>query len=257
MGRSNAMRAAVRPDTTNPTDDAGLAPADDGSTDGASSNGTSGIGSNGTGGNGTGIELVVRGRNVVVPDHYRQHVADKLAKVERYDHKTIRVDVELQHEKNPRQNGSCQHVEITWRTRGPVIRAEAGAEDFYTALEHAVTKLQRRLGQAHDRRRVHHGRRTPPSMHDIARDTAVQGTPGNLTVEAVGADTGADEGPGRIVREKVHLDVPMSVDDALFEMELVGHDFFLFHDKATDCPSVVYRRRAYDYGVIRLGAPAG
>lgn len=235
MGRSNATRAAVptgstKPTTTTDEDEATAAPS-----------------------SATGIEIVVRGRNVVVPDHYRQHVAEKLAKVERYDHKTIRADVELQHEKNPRQNGSCQHIEITWRTRGPVVRAEACAEDFYKALEHAVDKLQRRLRHAHDRRRVHHGRRTPKSMHDFARDSAVQGTPGDVTGEATDVDDGVDEGPGRIVREKVHPDVPMSVDDALFEMELVGHDFFLFHDKATDCPSVVYRRRAYDYGVIRLG----
>ena len=66
------------------------------------------------------MEIVVRGRNVTVPDHFRQHVAEKLAKVERYDSKIHRTDVELQHEKNPRQNGSCQHVEITCRTRGPV-----------------------------------------------------------------------------------------------------------------------------------------
>ena len=68
------------------------------------------------------MELVVHGRNVVVPDHYRQHVAEKLARLERYDNKIIRADVELQHERNPRQNGNCQHVEITCRTRGPVVR---------------------------------------------------------------------------------------------------------------------------------------
>jgi hypothetical protein len=63
----------------------------------------------------------------------------------------------------------------------------------------------------------------------------------------------AEDGPGRIVREKVHPADPMSVDDALFEMELVGHDFYLFQDKESGFPSVVYRRHAYDYGLIRLG----
>jgi ribosomal subunit interface protein len=93
------------------------------------------------------MEIVVRGRNVVIPDHYRQHVAEKLAKVERYDHKIIRTDVELQHEKNPRQNGSCQHIEITCRTRGPVVRSEACAEDFYKALDLATDRLERRFRQ--------------------------------------------------------------------------------------------------------------
>src|SRR3954471_24602827 len=179
------------------------------------------------------MEIVVRGRNVVVPDHYRQHVAEKLAKLERYDHKIIRTDVELQHEKNPRQNGSCQHVEITCRTRGPVVRSEACAEDFYKALDLAAERLERRFRQAADRRRVHHGRRTPKSVHDAA-------------AEALPADVVADDevevlrdGPGQIVREKEHAATPMTVDDALFEMELVGHDFYLFQDKDSGRPTVV------------------
>jgi ribosomal subunit interface protein len=195
------------------------------------------------------MEIVVRGRNVVVPDHYRQHVAEKLAKVERYDHKIIRTDVELQHEKNPRQNGSCQHIEITCRTRGPVVRSEACAEDFYKALDLAAERLERRFRQAADRRRVHHGRRTPRSLHEAA-------ALGQALTGAEAPDEGQleepEEGPGRIVREKEHPDVPMTVDDALFEMELVGHDFYLFHDKGSGRPSVVYRRHAYDYGLIRL-----
>jgi ribosomal subunit interface protein len=195
-----------------------------------------------------GMELVVRGRNVVVPDHYRQHVADKLAKVERYDHKIIRADVELHHERNPRQTGRCQHIEITCRTRGPVVRGEACAEDFYKALDLAAEKLERRFRQAADRRRVHHGRRTPASIADVA---------GNGHVPAVEAEfmtepDDIDEGPGRIVREKEHPAKPMTVDQALFEMELVGHDFYLFSDVDSGRPSVVYRRHAYDYGLIRL-----
>jgi ribosomal subunit interface protein len=194
------------------------------------------------------MEIVVRGRNVVVPDHYRQHVAEKLAKVERYDHKIIRTDVELQHERNPRQNGSCQHIEITCRTRGPVVRSEACAEDFYKALDLAAERLERRFRQIADRRRVHHGRRTPKSLHDAARE----GAPLGSSLADGQEEDLPDDGPGRIVREKEHSAVPMTVDDALFEMELVGHDFYLFQDKVSGCPSVVYRRHAYDYGLIRL-----
>jgi len=195
-----------------------------------------------------GMELVVHGRNVVVPDHYRQHVAEKLEKIERYDHKIIRTDVELQHERNPRQTDACQHVEITCRTRGPVVRGEACAEDFYKALDLAFERLERRFRQAADRRRVHHGRRTPPTIADVVTD-------GTSALEAV-ADESDDEpaydGPGRVVREKEHTAQPMTIDQALFEMELVGHDFFLFSDADTGRPTVVYRRHAYDYGLIRL-----
>lgn len=197
------------------------------------------------------MEVVVRGRNVEVPDHFRQHVAEKLVRIERYDSKIIRTDVELHHERNRRQNDSCQHVELTCRTRGPVVRSEACAADFYRALDLAIEKLERRLRQAADRRRVHYGRRTPTS---VATATAATADSSAEVVSEQGPASGedADEGPGRIVREKEHPAKPMTVDQALFEMELVGHDFFLFADQETGRPSVVYRRRAYDYGLIRL-----
>lgn len=225
------------------------------------------------------MDIVVRGRNVEVPDHYRQHVTDKLQRAERYDHKLIRVDVELYHEKNPRQSNSCQRVEITCKSRGPVIRSEASAQDFYAALDAAVTKLETRLRRGADRRRVHHGTRTPTSVAaatssdtdippgqsvGVGLGTALLESPqrnrpdetdlDGTAVEAPagGRDATVDEGPGRVVREKEHPAKPISIDQALFEMELVGHDFYLFSDLDTGRPSVVYRRKGYDYGVIRL-----
>jgi ribosomal subunit interface protein len=202
------------------------------------------------------VDIVVKGRNVEVPEHYRQHVADKLARVERYDHKLIRVDVELFHERNPRQSAVCQRVEITCKSRGPVIRSEARAKDFYAALDSAITKLESRLSRSADRRRVHHGRHTPISVAAAtaaasAADLSANGAGGQVSV----LDEIEEENlPGRIVREKEHTAKPMTVDQALFEMELVGHDFFLFSDVDTGRPSVVYRRKGYDYGVISLGS---
>ncbi|GAB3363639.1 ribosome hibernation-promoting factor, HPF/YfiA family [Modestobacter lapidis] len=207
------------------------------------------------------MEIVVRGRNVEVPEHFRQHVEDKVGQLERFDGKLIRIDVELLHEKNPRQSDHCQRVEITLRGKGPVARAEACAPDFYAALELAANKLENRLRRANDRRRVHHGRRTPASV----RLDAVPLDATTPAVEAVERDRALADGPhvtdldehlpGQIVREKVHPAIPMTVDQALHEMELVGHDFFLFACADTGQPSVVYRRHAYDYGLIRLAAP--
>jgi ribosomal subunit interface protein len=203
------------------------------------------------------MEIVVHGRNVVVPDHYRQHVAEKLTRLERYDHKIIRTDVELHHERNPRQNGSCQHIEITCRTRGPVVRSEGCADDFYKALDIAADRLERRFRQAADRRRVHHGKRTPPSLAEVAPVLA-GGVATALDAPPAATDEAEDsDGPGRVVRVKDHPAKPMTVDQALFEMELVGHDFYLFSDVDSGRPSVVYRRHAYDYGLIRLGDAAG
>lgn len=211
------------------------------------------------------MEIVVKGRNVEVPDHYRVHVSDKIRKIERYDHKLMNVDIELFHERNPRQSDHCQRVEITCFSRGPVVRAEASAKDFYTALDIAVNKLDARLRKAADRRRVHRGRHTPMS---VAAATATLATvastsPNGVSAPAAtgsavtgsggqGEELPAEDGPGQIVREKEHAAEPMTIDDALFEMELVGHDFFLFLDKESARPSVVYRRKGYDYGVIRL-----
>jgi ribosomal subunit interface protein len=195
-------------------------------------------------------EIVVKGRNVEIPDHFRTYVSEKLARLERFDRTIYLFDVELDHERNRRQRKNCQHVEITARGRGPVARGEACADSFYAALESAVCKLESRLRRAKDRRKIHYGDKTPVSL---AEATAVpqyfEPTPAPVEDDGPAPD---DHEPGRIVRTKEHTATPMKIDDALYEMELVGHDFFLFHDQESDKPTVVYRRHAYDYGLIRL-----
>jgi ribosomal subunit interface protein len=222
------------------------------------------------------VDIVVKGLNVEVPNHYREHVAEKLRKIERYDEKIIRVDVELFHERNPRQSDHCQRVEITCVSRGPVVRAEACSGDFYSALDCAIAKLDTRLRRLADRRRVHRGRHAPvsvaaatsglagadidgfgrPPVEESADLAAADFAAAGLAGEPVDAGLAEldDNQPWHIVREKEHDGEPMTVDDALFQMELVGHDFFLFLDKESGRPSVVYRRRGYDYGVICLAA---
>lgn len=224
------------------------------------------------------MDIVVKGRNVEVPEHYRVHVEEKLTRLERYDRKVIRFDVELFHEPNRRQSKNCQRVEITGKGRGPAVRAEACAGDFYAALDSAVTKLENRLRRLHDRRRVHYGRRSPSSVAEATATADLSAMPETngrraaqtavlpaRTEESYGLpevpeqrwdslDHGADDDnlPGRIVREKEHAATPMTVDQALYQMELVGHDFYLFNDAGSGQPSVVYRRKGFDYGVIRL-----
>ncbi|HEX5740645.1 MAG TPA: ribosome-associated translation inhibitor RaiA [Pilimelia sp.] len=196
------------------------------------------------------MEIVVKGRNVEVPDHYREHVSEKLHKVERYDQKLSRIDVELYHERNPRQADNCQRIEITCYTRGPVIRAEANAKDFYTALDLAIAKIDARLRRSAERRRLERRRRMP-----VGQVAATVGAPPPDPAPAPEPEPHDDQ-PWHLVREKEHPAEPMTVDEALFQMELVGHDFYLFLDKESGRPSVVYRRRAYDYGVMSLAPPA-
>jgi len=200
-------------------------------------------------------EVVVKGRNVEVPDHFRIYVSEKLSRLERFDRTIYLFDVELDHERNRRQRKNCQHVEITARGRGPVVRGEACADSFYAALESAVCKLESRLRRHKDRRKIHYGDKTPVSLAEATKiDPELFQPPAspaeeNLQVDGLALD---DHEPGRVVRTKEHPATPMTVDDALSQMELVGHDFFLFHDKQSDKPCVVYRRHAYDYGLIRL-----
>lgn len=231
------------------------------------------------------MDIVVKGRNVEVPEHYREHISEKLTRLERYDKKVTRYEVELFHEPNRRQSKNCQRVEITGKGKGPAVRAEASAGDFYAALDSAAAKLENRLRRTHDRRRVHYGRRCPESVAEATSVAAMADAAGPVNGGRRPASTAVldapaleeqttngatmpedvelpeqrwDDGvvehqPGNIVREKVHSDSPMTVDQALYEMELVGHDFYLFNDSDAGRPSVVYRRKGFDYGVIRLG----
>lgn len=238
------------------------------------------------------MEIIVRGHHVSVPARFRQHATDKMAKLAKLDQKAMRIDVEISKDNNSRQSDKRERVELTIRSRGPAIRAEAAADDRYTALDLAFAKLESRLRRASDRRKVRHGDTATVRsgiLVDPAAGAALDEAPLNgamlngssLNGEAPedradpvpfdpvtglpdagdGREEDADghvvpiqmEGDGPlVVREKEHLAKPMPIDQALLEMELVGHDFFLFHDSDCDRFSVVYRRRGYDYGVIRL-----
>ncbi len=196
------------------------------------------------------MDIVVKGRKAEVSDKFRHHATEKLDKVQRLDHRIIRLEVEVSEERNPRQSDSKQRVEVTCLSKGPVIRAEAAATDPYAAFDLALDKLEARLRRAADKRRVHHGMKTPHSIHTPSAQAAA---PAAMPEPVAVDDAAGAEGEfGFVVREKIFESRAMSLDDALFEMELVGHDFFLFADADTGLPSVVYRRKGYDYGVIRL-----
>jgi ribosomal subunit interface protein len=240
------------------------------------------------------VEIVVSGRHTEVPERFRRLAEEKLVKVGQLNPKAHRTDVELSHEKNPRQAQNCEKVEITVRGKGPVIRAEASAEDPAAALDIAFGRLLERLRRHRDRRKVHHGRQTPPSLRVTGTEPAAGATvpdgegldgaglePRTLdgaaldgtgpdtvldretALDLVAADTSTADGslaePSEprgaspiVIRTKDHEAAPMSLEQALYEMELVGHDFYLFVDAETARPSVVYRRRGWSYGVIRL-----
>ena len=232
------------------------------------------------------MNIIFKGRRTDVQERFRRHASAKLIKIERLDRRAIRIDVEISTERNPRQSDRRERVELTIRSRGPVIRAEAAADDRYVALDRALSKLEARLRRSRDRRKSRHA--VPAAERGTALRPVPAGASRPLTAEpgsAPGAGgneragvsspgpaleespepqpaalTGADEfipiqmeGDGPVVvREKFHAAMPMSIDQALLEMELVGHDFYLFRDDTCGHPSVVYRRHGYQYGLIRL-----
>ena len=223
------------------------------------------------------MDIVVKGRHQAVSEAFKAHAADKCAKLARLDQRVVRIDVEVSKERNPRQADLRERVELTCVSKGPVVRAEASARDQYAALDLALAKIENRLRRATDRRRAHRVTRAVPvvAAPDLPNGAEPAGAPDRPRTEApiavvpaddrdraVAAATAAAAGTGAagtgteespvVVREKVHAAAPMTLDDALFEMELVGHDFYLFTDAGSGRPSVVYKRRGYDYGVIRL-----
>jgi ribosomal subunit interface protein len=204
------------------------------------------------------MDIVLNSRHCELTDAFREHVEEKLARLEKHDHRMIRVEVEVEKERNPRQADRAVRVQLTAFSKGPVVRAEAVAEDKLAALDQALDRMAAQMRRAADRRRVHRGRRTPVSVGRALAD--VEPSPnGNAEPATESASAGTRVGPitvmgdgPLVVREKSHPASPMTLDQALYEMELVGHDFFLFVDKESERPSVVYRRRGYDYGVISL-----
>jgi ribosomal subunit interface protein len=208
------------------------------------------------------VDIVVKGHKTEVPERFRKHVGEKLEHIQKLDGKVISLDVELSKERNPRQSERCERVEITLHSRGPVIRAEASAPDAYAALDLASAKLDAQLRKVADRRRVHKGPRSPQSVAQATAALSTEETvaaPGDAAkpVSHTRIGTLEIEGDGPlVVREKTHAGTPMALDQAFYEMELVGHDFFLYQDTDTGQPSVVYRRKGYDYGVIHLKVDA-
>jgi ribosomal subunit interface protein len=235
------------------------------------------------------VDIIFKGRRTDMPERFRGYASAKLGRIAKLDHKAIRVDVEVSAERNPRQSDRRERVELTIRSRGPAIRAEAAADDRYTALDRALAKLEERLRRAGDRRKT--ARHGAPQASRVPGPRGVLDQGAGWTADAAAGVLGNGAGPARddgaepdragpdidgagrprdgvepggvvpiqmegdcpvVVREKFHAASPVTVDQALLEMELVGHDFYLFRDERCGLPSVVYRRHGYQYGLIRL-----
>ncbi len=213
------------------------------------------------------MELNIVGRNLGVTDRFRAYAEEKSEKVTHLAERAISLDVKLTRHNEKNGNAGVDRVELTLVGKGPVVRAEADGSDKYAAFDVALGRLLERIRRAKDRRKVHRGQRRPTSLREATdlgfSDVGVQAAAPEVLEQVrtgsipVVEDThqAAEEDEVYcpvVIRRKVFASNPMTVDDALYYMELVGHDFYLFVDSETGRPSVVYRRKGWDYGLIGL-----
>lgn len=215
------------------------------------------------------MELNISAKNLAVSDRFREYVAERAAKVEQLAHRVDSIAIKVTRYDHNRHAGTEDRVELTVHEPGHVIRAEAQAEDKFAAFDVAFGKLLERLRRAADRRKVHHGRHGSVGASELSASdfAALDITPANaelLTgpIKVENADRASDvdvesfdaEGAQSpiVIRRKKFEANPMTVDEALYHMEMVGHDFYLFLDSETNLPSVAYRRKGWNYGVITL-----
>jgi len=211
------------------------------------------------------MDIAIVGRHTKVSDEVQQKIFEKLAKVETLAPKATRIEVHVVHERNPRLSSDRERIEITVYDHS-VIRVEAAADDRLIALDAAVLRLNERLRKQHDRKIQRQQNKTPLHAVPIAdMDATLDLPPEEDKVSSVESWEGAPEDSTRevaidgtpiVIRSKTHEGAPMSVAEAIDQMELVGHDFFLFHDNESDLASAVYRRRGWTYGVIHLEVAA-
>jgi len=219
------------------------------------------------------LEINITGRNLGITDRFRDYATEKAEKVEHLADKALALEVKLCRHNSATGSPGDDRVELTLIGPGPIVRAESAASDKYAAFDLALAKLMERVRRAKDRKKVHRGKHRPVSLREASTGgfSVIDITPADAevlnSVDSTGAVAQRAEEPDTptysedddyteyspvVIREKVFPASPMTVDDALYFMELVGHDFYLFIDAESHRPSVVYRRKGWEYGVIGL-----
>ena len=178
------------------------------------------------------MELQVKGRNVDLTPSLKDYAEKRLSKLDRHLNGSTRVELELIGERNP-SIGANQVAEGTVWTGGAVLRAREAAHDTKAAIDLLVDKLDRQAQKLHDKRR-----RGPARHRKHQGDDAMATEP----------EMPADDAP--IVKTKQFAVKPMTPDEAVLQLELIGHDFFVFQNAETDGVNVLYRRRDGGYGLI-------
>ncbi len=194
------------------------------------------------------MDITISGRDITISDRFRDFVTEKSERIAHIDSSTEKLEVRLSRHIDRNGKHGDDHVELTVRGHGPVIRAESGAGDKYAAFDVAIDKLVQRVRRAKDRRKIHRG----GGHHMMGLSEATQLIFLEDIEEAMdNTENEAIENP-IVIRSKVFDAAHMTASEAVDHMELVGHPFYLYVDSETGLPSVVYRRKGWTYGVIAL-----
>jgi putative sigma-54 modulation protein len=182
------------------------------------------------------MQVTVKGKNTDVPDRLRALAERKLAKVQRFDDRILAMDVEFSEERNPRV-ADAHRVEVTLTTKHRLVRARASAHDPAAAVDRVIDRLQRQVKKLK-------GRRVDRTQHAESAKTLPPLAPPGPAAEAEEPES------AEIVRFKKVEVKPMTPEEAVDRMDLLGHDFFLFANAETERVNVVYRRRGGGFGLI-------
>ncbi len=201
------------------------------------------------------MKIQIKGRNVTVTDAMQGYASEKIEHVhkllqQRKIDEVTRVELELRVEKNPSIPEPCI-AEATVFTRGPVIRAREASTDMYAAIDLVTDKLTRQVKKYHDKMhgKTRHGHDKLALVVEPVVELAPVAAAAALADEIAGEATHAGDN-GRIVKTKQFALKPMSVNEATLQLELVGHDFFVFTNAESNRTNVVYRRNDGHYGLI-------
>ena len=177
------------------------------------------------------MQLQVKGKNVEVSDPIRTYAEEKLRKLERHLADPTRVELELSLEKNP--SIAENHIaEATIWTKGPTLRARESSTDWHASIDELITKMERQAKRYNEKRHNHNH----------------HGHGGSVVLETAPVVPG-EETPV-IVKMKQFPVKPMTPEEAVLQLELIGHDFFVFKNSEVGELAVVYRRRDGNYGLI-------
>lgn len=195
------------------------------------------------------MKLVIQGKNIEITDSIRNYVHQKIEKaVSHYQNLTMEVDVHLSVARNPRISTQQQIAEVTIYVNGAIIRAEESSEVLYASIDMVADKVARRLRKYKEKRSV---KRDHASLKALpVEPLEANGTLTPAAVEEILAN-GQAALPQNVVRMKYFPMPPMDVEHALEQLQLVGHDFYMFHNSETDEINVIYKRNHGGYGVLQ------